>query len=71
MNAHAALFAKTKIYLPDEVQILKRPDFTTPDALEVGDKVVAVIEDTKIEGTYQGGDQLLRSSYSIDIENEF
>lgn len=71
VNAHAALFAKTKIYLPGDLQIFKREGYTIPDALEVGDCVIGIIENKKIEGIYQGGDALLLASYSTTDQLEF
>jgi hypothetical protein len=71
VNAHAALVAKARIYLPGELQIFKKTGYTTPNALEIGDNVVGNIEGTKIDGIYRGGNPLLLASYSIAIENEF
>ena len=71
VNAHAVQFAKAKIYLPGELQIFKRPGYTMANALEIGDLVVGIVQNIKIEGTYQGGDRLLLSNYTIINQLEF
>jgi len=70
-DAHAAQFTKVKIYLPGELQIFKRAGFTTTNALEIGDLVVGIVQNIKIEGTYKGGDRSLLSNYTIINQLEF
>jgi hypothetical protein len=71
VNAHAALFAKAKIYLPGELQIFKKLGYNIPNALEVGDCVIAIIQGLLIKGTYIGGNPLLLASYNILDQDEF
>jgi len=70
VNAHAALFAKARIYLPGELQIFKKTGYTIPNGLEPGDYVKANIQNTIIDGTYLGGNVLSKDSYSKWSESE-
>ncbi|MEO8236403.1 MAG: hypothetical protein ABI549_13380, partial [Flavobacterium sp.] len=69
-NAHAALFAKTKIYALGELQIFKRTG-TNLTALEVNDFVKGIIQGIYIEAIYLGNDESLLTSYDIINQIEF
>jgi hypothetical protein len=62
-DAHADLFAKTRIIPYGEIQVFK----TTPEGnqkeKEVGDYCVAWIENSLVSGNWNGGDEMLKSSY--------
>lgn len=64
-NAHATLFAKTKIYAPGQLQIFKANGNTNESLLEVGDFVIGIVAGQLIRGTYLGGDVNALESYNI------
>jgi hypothetical protein len=70
-NAHATLFAKTKIYAPGQLQVFKRTPNTNESLLEVNDLVVGIVQNAFIKGIYQGSDASLLSSYIILEQIDF
>lgn len=61
-NAHLDLFKKAKIYQANELQIFKA-NGNIGNELEQGDFVCGIIEGKYIQGTYNGNDKALLSSY--------
>lgn len=61
-NAHSDLFKKAKIYQNEELQIFKA-NGNTGDELQQGDFVCGIIEGMYVQGTYNGGDKTLLTSY--------
>lgn len=63
LNAHPELIAITRIIPYGEIQVFK----TTPEGnqkeKEVGDYCVAWIENSLVSGNWNGGDEMLKSSY--------
>lgn len=69
-NAHAALFAKTKVVAIGELLIFKRGT-DTPTELEPLDLVMGFVEGQFITAIYIGGDKTLPASYMILNSQEF
>lgn len=61
-SAHSDLFKKAKIYQNEELQIFKA-NGNTGNELETGDFVFGIIENFFVQGTYNGDDKTLLSSY--------
>ncbi len=70
VNAHASLFAKAKIYAPGQLQIFKRTG-ENMTILEEGDYVKGIVENSYIEGVFQGGDPTQLASYDILNQLDF
>jgi hypothetical protein len=59
------IFTNSRIFLPGQLLIYKTDGYASETDLEVGDYVIAIIENQKIEGRYLGPNPLLLSSYNI------
>jgi hypothetical protein len=54
----------SRIFLPGEPLIFKTAGYVSETALEIGDYVFAIIENTPIRARYLGGNPLLLASYN-------
>ena len=69
-NAHASLFARTKILAPGELWVKKANGNTNNNLLEIGDLCEGIVEGLDIKGVWNGGEKHLLSSFILIINDE-
>lgn len=62
-NAHSELFAKARIIPLGQMQVFKVPGNENMNEKEIGDYCIGYIENSIVNGNWNGGDPSLKSSY--------
>lgn len=62
-NAHADLFLKARIIPYGQMQVFKVPSNENNDVMEVGDYCIGWVENSLVNGNWNGADPNLKSSY--------
>ncbi|OOV19126.1 hypothetical protein [Flavobacterium sp. LM4] len=70
-DAHPEAIKKARIIPSDEMVVFKAPGNENNEIKEVGDYCIGIVENTKIEGIYVGGDDNLLDGYEIYSQLEF
>lgn len=62
-NAHSNLILKARIYPYGQMQVFKVPPNENVNKKEVGDYCIGMVQNTLINGNWNGADESLKTSY--------